>query len=203
LKEAKAAVCDLKKALDAHKAKLDFSFRTSVHVHVNVLSFTKQQLLSFLYLSHLFESALVRYSGEQRIGNRFCLRCSDAEDQVGALYHIFTEGGFQHTAEDRQKYSAINICPLTAQGSVEFRSMRGTLDENILHPWLDVLHNTWKLSQEMSVAQIALAARDFLEGLSERVFGEHLSLFQYPGLQMDVRNNYSMLIEMPYLEVRE
>lgn len=198
---AKEALVDLNKALTSNKAVLDFSFRTSVHVHVNVLDMNKKTLHSFLYLSHLFENALVNYSGTERTGNRFCLRCSDAEYKVGIMYDFLTRDGFMGLNEDVIKYSAINLAPITTQGSVEFRSMRGTLDTAILNPWLDVLQNIRNMSQIMSVKDIAAEATSAPKELIEKVFGDYLPLFNYSGIEQDLRRNYSMLIEMPHLKL--
>lgn len=202
LNEAKASIIDLKKALDKNKAVLDFSFRTSVHVHVNVLDMTKKELHCFLYLSHLFEDALVNYSGHPRVGNRFCLRCCDAEYKLVSMFSFFKEkSGFRHLNEEHLKYSAINIAPVATQGSVEFRSMRGTLDENVLHPWLDVLANLKIIAKETTVAELAKEASNSPNSLIKKVFGPHLPVFDYPSIKDDLRKNYSMLIEMPYLKV--
>lgn len=201
LDAAKEALVDLNKALTSNKAVLDFSFRTSVHVHVNVLDMNKKTLHSFLYLSHLFENVLVNYSGTERTGNRFCLRCSDAEYKVGIMYDFLTQNGFRGLNEDVIKYSAINIAPITTQGSVEFRSMRGTLDTAILYPWLDVLQNIRNMSQIMSVKDIAAEATSAPKELIKKVFGDYLHLFNYSGLEQDLRRNYSMLIEMPHLKL--
>lgn len=46
--------------------------RASVHVHVNVLEMTKQQLDNFLYSYLLLEDVLMSFCGEGREGNRFC-----------------------------------------------------------------------------------------------------------------------------------
>jgi len=201
LDAAKVALQDLSKALAAHQSILQFSFRTSVHVHVNVLDMDKVQLHTFLYLAHLFENALVEYSGTERTGNRFCLRCTDAEYKIAAMCDFLSGGRFIGLKEDALKYSAINLCPIMTQGSVEFRSMRGTLDPVILFPWLDVLQNIRDLSQGSSVKELANRAVSNPKQLIKDVFGKHLPLFEYSGLEKDLRHSYSMLIEMPHLKV--
>lgn len=203
LEDAKKALVDLNTALSANKAVLDFSFRTSVHVHVNVLEFNKHQIHTFLYLSYLLENALTRFGGDSRSGNRFCLRCCDAEYQLEAAYDFFLKQGFNALREDNYKYCAINLCPMMTQGSIEFRAMRGTLDTSVLFPWLEVLQNIRNISQKYSVHVIRQMALDTPIVLATEVFGPHLPLFSYTEMEQEMRAAYSMLIDMPYLKVKE
>jgi|694.fasta_scaffold01034_30 hypothetical protein len=203
LEDAKKALVDLNTALSANKAVLDFSFRTSVHVHVNVLEFTKHQIHTFLYLSYLLENALTRFGGDSRSGNRFCLRCCDAEYQLEAAYDFLLKRGFNGIREDSYKYCAINLCPMMTQGSIEFRAMRGTLDIAVLFPWLDVLQNIRNISQKYSIHVIKQMALTSPLLLATEVFGPHLPLFSYTEMEQEMRAAYSMLISMPYLEVKE
>lgn len=199
--DAKTAIVNLTKALKKNKSVLDFSYRTSVHVHVNVLSLTKPQIISFLYLSHLLEDILVNYSGETRIGNRFCLRIKDAEYKLFLIRNWIKEKGFKRFNVEDVKYSAINPAPMRDRGSIEFRSMRGTLDTDILFPWLSVLENLHNISAELDVLTISEIAHSNPEKLLDMVFGEHLNKFKFDGMINSIREAYSLLIEIPYLKV--
>jgi Putative amidoligase enzyme len=122
-------------------AKLNFSFRTSCHVHVNVMDCTEDQITNLIYTYYLLENVLLRYCGEVRIGNRFCLRLGDAEEQ---LTHVVTHimRGFRSSAHfegNRVRYAALNLAAIGKYGSIEFRGMRGTMDPNVLLPWIRAL----------------------------------------------------------------
>jgi len=199
LKESIKAIDFLNKALIKSDAQLDYSFRTSVHVHVNVLSFTKKELDSFLYLSHLFEDVLVKYSGDSREGNRFCLRTRDAEDKVDQLKQHIREKDFRFFEKEKVKYSAINLSSIGEFGSVEFRSMRGTTDTAILIPWLEVLGSLRDIAKGLTIKEIAEAYKKDQGGLYQAVFKEHSERFYYPEMWQDMRQSYLRLIELPYL----
>lgn len=178
------------------------SFRTSLHVHVNMLDLTKEQIVSFIYLSHLVEDVLVRYCGETRIGNRFCLRTRDAEWKVKQLKYWISQSDYRgRLRQETLKYSAINIATLSSYGSIEFRSMRATVDENELIPWLSVLQNLYDIAIIVPVKEIEEIARNKPEEIINVVFKEHLPKFEYEGMVDDVRMAHSLLIEIPYTKV--
>ncbi|HET8689267.1 MAG TPA: hypothetical protein VFM18_21865 [Methanosarcina sp.] len=201
LEESIKALNTLNKNMIKNEAEPRFSFRTSVHVHVNVSDLYKEEVASFLYLSHLLEDVLVEYSGEVRVGNRFCLRTRDAEGKVDSMCKWLTDKGMPQLRNDKLKYAAINIVPITTYGSVEFRSLRGTLDIDIIVPWLEVLSNIKEYSRTKTPKQIAKAIITDRDALLKQVFGKHLKLFEYPGMDEDITHAYSLLIEIPYLEI--
>ena len=198
LDKTKEAIISLVKSLE--NSKLIFSFRTSIHVHVNVLEMSRDNLLSFLYLSHLLEDSLVKYSGESREGNRFCLRMKDAEWKIEALKMFFKTEGVRQFPSNDMKYSAINLASLHLFGSIEFRSMRGTLDTEVLFPWLDVLYRIRDFAIHNSVKEIDEAIRLTPAGVAKEVFGEHFELFNYPELEKDIKEAHCRLIELPYIK---
>lgn len=195
------ALDELAKAFKDSKAKPFFSYRTSVHAHVNVQEFTKPQLSTFLYLSHLFENALVEYCGEVRAGNRFCLRSEDAEAQVENLENFIMKKGFNIPNKNVCKYAAINIAPVAEYGSVEFRSMRGTIDKKVLLPWITMLNElreaSLKFNSPKEVAQ--KIQEDGFLGLFTFVFSKaSQKLLKYPNLEHDVEYAYSRMLNIPF-----
>lgn len=122
-------------------SKLDFSYRTSVHVHVNVQQLEAEELLSMMYLYYLLEEPLTRYAGMARIGNNFCLRLRDAEGVLNFTKPWFIDpekmAGYQ--AHDRVRYAAMNLEALPKYGSVEFRAMEGNLDVERIQDWCKML----------------------------------------------------------------
>lgn len=131
------ALEDLRAALDAQGAEINWSFRTSVHVHINVLRLTHQQLSNFLYTYVLFEELMVQYCGENRIGNRFCLRIRDADGLIDALAAWMKMERLPN--QDANRYASLNLDALLKFGSIEFRAMRGTLEEDVLRTWVGAL----------------------------------------------------------------
>lgn len=131
----------LRKALG--ETLTEFTYRTSVHVHVNVQRMSVRQWVSFLALSILFEEALVDIVGPTRVGNKFCLRTVDAEGalqdlckaiRIGKLSGFLGRGGGA-----TYKYGAINLNSTSTHGTVEFRAMEGNLDAQRIGDWARVL----------------------------------------------------------------
>lgn len=149
------AVNKLRGVLDP--IELNWSFRTSVHVHVNVLEMTKQQLDNFLYSYLLLEDVLMSFCGEGREGNRFCLRVRDAEGLVEAVAAIIgTDAYLNLPRQDVNRYASLNVDALMKFGSLEFRGMRGTLDINVINVWINALVRLRKFAmQSESVEEIA------------------------------------------------
>jgi hypothetical protein len=137
--------------------ELNWSFRTSVHVHVNVLSLTQQQLNNFLYSYLLLEDVLMAFCGNTREGNRFCLRVKDAEGVVDALVNIIKGKGYLNLPrQDVNRYSSLNVDALQKFGSLEFRGMRGTLDKDVINVWINALVRLRKFAMEAeSIEDIA------------------------------------------------
>lgn len=203
LKDSHIALSYFEKAFKG--VKVDMSFRTSVHVHVNVARMNKLQLCTFLYLAHLVENALVNYCGPSRVGNRFCLRIIDAVDKTRELEQLFQTKGFRVRGEDAGKYCAINVACLPQLGSVEFRSMRGTINREEIEEWIGILNRVYEksLTFESPKAVADLFLEVGAEAFAKEVFGEFLPVLRYEGMVEELRTNFSLLITLPYEEIAD
>lgn len=181
--------------------KLSFSYRTSTHVHVNMLQFTKQQIQSFFYLAHLVEDVLVNYCAPIRKGNRFCLRTKDAEYKIDAFKTWLEKRGFPALFQDQLKYSAINIATLSQYGSIEFRSLHGTVDKDVVGSWLNVLKNIHDIASIVPIKEMEAIVKKSPMDILNVVFKEYLPKFHYTGMENDVIEAYERLIEIPYAKV--
>lgn len=114
------------------------SSRTSVHVHLNVRDWTIRQIYCFILLYIVFEEILVEWSGPERAGNLFCLRAKDSEYYIQMLEKALKESTLSCWKEE-YRYSACNVASVTKFGSLEFRSLRGTVDVSLITTWVDVL----------------------------------------------------------------
>lgn len=198
-KEANNAIMELKDALS--KSTLSFSHRTSVHVHVNVSEFTRNELLVFLYLAYLFDSVMYQYAGRKIAGNRFCLRLIDAQDTVRFLERLASEPNRIPLPQNEQaKYAAVNIVPIGKYGSVEFRAMAGTMNTIRLRNWLAMLEKLVDFSQKYSTIEEMMASFNNDElAFVKNVFGAKLSglLINENTINL-LRMNYSCLINIMY-----
>lgn len=127
---------NLNRQLKDHKI-LD-SFRTSVHVHKNMLRYSPLQIWNGVCAYWILEELLFNYCGEHRKQNTFCLRLRDAEAVLDAcLYDISLDYPFKSFKDnDTIRYGGINLAALRRFGTVEFRGMRGTTDAEIIKTWV-------------------------------------------------------------------
>lgn len=189
------ALNSLKNSFQKNGSQLNFSYRTSVHVHVNVQQFDRVQLGNLIYLYMLFEEPLIRFCGKSRVGNRFCLRIRDAEAFLPYVTHAFIERELPVLDQNEVRYLGMNLGALNKFGSVEFRSMRGTMDVDVLMKWVGMLNKmrTFALKEGMTPALIA----DY-PNIFSAVFGDLGKDLEYPGMDMDMRASFSRTLEFPF-----
>ena len=98
------------------------SNRCSTHVHVNVSNLKVNEITSVIALWCTLQSAFIRWHGEQRVANHFCLSSRDEESMLEAWLEYLRQGMIPGQGRrDGIKYTALNILPIFTQGSVEFR----------------------------------------------------------------------------------
>lgn len=133
---------DLWDSFEKEKAALDFNERTSIHVHINCLDLTPVQYISFICTYLSIEDLLMKYCGDTRNGNMFCLSASNAEYLMDIILGLAEQGdkmNFESVRRDNLKYSGLNIAATRDYGSLEFRGMRGTTDLDTIKTWVDSL----------------------------------------------------------------
>lgn len=138
LPELKTALKYLDVKLKESGSSVHLSSRTSVHVHINVQKNTLRELYCFILLYLIFEEVLVDWSGPERAGNLFCLRAKDSEFYIQMLEGCLKNESFREWKEDF-RYSACNVASVPKFGSLEFRSLRGTVDISLIETWVSVL----------------------------------------------------------------
>ncbi|MCP4364975.1 MAG: hypothetical protein GY800_06705 [Planctomycetes bacterium] len=152
------------------------SVRTGVHVHVNVREMTLEQTYIFMLMWLMFENPLVRYCGEDRQGNLFCLRSADAEAYLDALEQSIKTNDFKLLYTDGLRYSAMNPKALCQYGSLEFRCMKTPEDINDIVVWVSLLLKLKDASMNIKDPR-ELLEKISMEGgyeYAEEVFGDLL-----------------------------
>lgn len=157
------------------------SVRAGVHVHINVQELTHTQVACFATLYYTFEDVLLKYCGDSREGNLFCLRACDADYVITYLLDSFNIYGVANTYSDKIRYSAMNWKPLTRYGSLEFRSMRTDPDLDSVRIWTKMLYQLLQASLKYDSPTDIIAdfsifnPQKFLEN-TFREFTQYLSL---------------------------
>jgi len=196
-------------ALEEFKSKLvhaNFkknSITTSVHVHVNMLNESFPSFGNFLTTYALVENLLIKYSGEGRNGNMFCLPMCDAEETykniVNMLKNLSTVKGksqpnYQHMLFDREltKYAALNLHSLSNFGSLEVRSFRGTTDIKEIEDWVGILHEIVKFSRQdkMYPGDIINNYKDKGVELLTDIFGKYRKNLKFDDEAKLIENNF-------------
>lgn len=149
-------------------ANLDYSVRTSCHVHLNVSdednSFVKRLTSVYALFEPLFFSLT-----DARIGNPFCYPLTDIPPtNVRVL--------------DDMKYCAFNIAPIRHYGTVEFRHLQGTRDWRLLRRWCQIICKLFvycksKTNEQIKDELAALDSKNYDRLLTE-VFGMSSVLFK-------------------------
>jgi hypothetical protein len=149
------------------------SVRTGVHVHINIRHMTEEEVFKFMFCWFLMESVLVRYCGEDRVGNLFCLRGSDAEAYMDLLESAVKEGDFNILYTDELRYSAMNPKALIEYGSLEFRCLKTPEDIMDVSDWVDILLavKDFSLTIEDPAELLDMISRVGGDEIAEKCFG--------------------------------
>lgn len=138
-KELDKALLYLSTKLKQTGSTIDDSTRTSVHVHLNCQKYTVQEVYKIICMYIIYEELLTEWCGKDRVGNLFCLRSKDAEYFLNCLEQAVISGKYNQILQDEYRYSACNTASLKKFGSLEFRTMRGTVDVQVIRTWVDIL----------------------------------------------------------------
>lgn len=122
-----------------NEAVLDPGNTASVHVHLNMQHVDEDTLFKTMVIYLILENALVKWCGETREGNLFCLRARDAEYLIDQLEMSARTGVLLNLGTDKLRYAAMNVKALWNYGSLEFRAMRGLKEYEPILQWAKML----------------------------------------------------------------
>lgn len=149
-----------------HSPKYEpFSERTSIHVHVNCLDLSQQQVKSIILWYSLFERMFFAQCAPSRTANIHC---------VGLDQTIVNESysrSLPIMVNRWSKYTALNILPLKSQGTIEFRHMEGHADAEKFANWLCCIERLWLYGQENIINKNLLKTDNFISEAFDAIFG--------------------------------
>ena len=189
-------------AAEKSRAVLNFSYRTSVHCHVNMQELTEKEVMNYIYLYYIMEDLIFELCGDYRKGNRFCLRLSDSEGCYDVILNLF-QNGLRHgvgAGEDALRYAALNVAALTKYGSIEFRGMEGNMDKDRLAALMQVLHDLRKLACRFKDPSAVYA---FYKDNPSRILDslKNKELFAFEGSDLLLQHAMCRTIEFPFATV--
>lgn len=200
--ETRDCLESLAKNLKEAGSKLAFSFRTSVHVHINVQDLTYPQYLNMLYAYFLLEEPFMTFCGKERKGNRFCLRLQDAEGMLDTYNMLFRHGyaALREIPPNLVRYSAMNVEATTKYGSLEFRGMRGTMDVDTIETWVQAIYRLREFAKsiENPTQVYNLYAELEAQGFLQHVLGDLAEQFYYVRMVKDIQRSFSLSLDLPF-----
>ena len=133
----------------------EFSWRTSIHFHLNMRNETVEQLITFTVLYLLFEDALFNFVGGDRRTSNFCVPLQDTFLPNTLSMIINDNQPVEKMTREWYKYTALNLRPLTyndhasdhpedsntfsGKGTVEFRHLEGTYNLDKIIRWVNLI----------------------------------------------------------------
>lgn len=194
------ALSVLQEVLNDMEPQLIVNERCSVHVHLNFLDCIEEEVVNFLLLWTAMEGIMDTLSGD-RIRNNYCLGVSEAlesyqelvrdiiskmnsgdywvmgnnmarpGDPIGRPLRPAGHGGDR----DHNRYSACNLVRLRQYGTVEIRTMEGTLDMERVRRWVDYLQAMKRAACDRTISDVMVAiAQEPMDALYE-IFGEDIA----------------------------
>lgn len=133
-----------------------FSERTSLHVHVNCLDITPEQVRNIILLYALFEPFFFMMVAPNRRHNIHCVPLTET------YFPKYYKNNLQVLHKNWHKYTALNARRLSDLGTLEFRHLQGTSDPVLLDEWLHVIENLWFLGQRIQINEEVLKNMDTL-----------------------------------------
>lgn len=204
LKDSLVNLTELYSVILRGKAVINDSMRAGVHVHVNCQDLTLRQLFTFMAAYYCLEDLLVEDLGEERAGNLFCLRLSDAEDISFGVQnclnrrtlstHYFTSEGL--------RYAAMNLVSLSKFGTLEFRALRTPLTPEPVARWISLLEELFTNSKKIEnprtlITSMSANGEKEVVGLLLPTFAKEL--FAKPHFEQTVYNSIRNIQTWAYL----
>jgi hypothetical protein len=183
IKDTERALELIQKRLTRTGVTLYESGRTSVHVHVNFLKEKLSTLYNFITLAVIFDELFVSQNGPHRVGNNFCFRAKDAQGLLVGITRSIVANGNLGAMDRNHRYCSINVASLFKFGTVEFRSMEFTIDNNRLMHWV------------MTLQAMKEAARKFKNPL------EIMTQFSTRGPERFIIDTLGQILSLKYLKV--
>lgn len=140
IKEAPKAIAVLWTILEfSNKKNQYFSWRTSIHIHLNMRERTVSHIIRFILTYLIFEESLYEFSGADRKHSIFCLPIKESDLIFSLNDFLHKKLTFKPFINQWPKYTGLNLHPLLDKGTVEFRHMEGTNSPERICKWIGLI----------------------------------------------------------------
>lgn len=147
--------------------KRNYTDRCSIHVHTNVLDMTQQQLGTLCLVYSIVEDLLFQFvnyyavenpEGAYRDTNIYCVPWNQCRMNHNIVSRMFDNPDFAF--KSWQKYTALNLIPVRAIGTVEWRHMHGTANMEKLTKWLNLIGSIMNYSKRTDFEIVVKTIRE-------------------------------------------
>lgn len=137
----------------------DFSWRTSIHVHLNVLDMEEEEFQKLMLLCIVFEDLFFELVGNDRREGVFCIPITRSTHHQELRKFFQGNLSVKQLSQRWQKYSACNIARLfgggpgqegAGLGTVEFRHLGGTKDIRVVMTWISMILQLYQAAITLS-----------------------------------------------------
>lgn len=115
------------------------SERTGAHVHLDIRNLTTPQLATLISTCRVMDPFLFEYAGRERANNFYCVPMRDTLTEHISIIHACADPTLFQQHMEFNKYSSINVNPITEYGSIEFRHMPATRSMRRMLEWINML----------------------------------------------------------------
>lgn len=180
------ALLELEKFYNDTGKAWEFSHRTSMHVHCNVSTYTKNQLRALMGVYALVEELLFQFCEARRRASGFAYRLVGTPADI-IVYSHDKEG------DECTKYCALNIQPIRRQLTVEFRHLEGTMDMKKIRRWIQLVAKLVGYVEKLNPKTCIQLVSDSIvnqqvPALIADIWGETGSLFERDQIEQSVNN---------------
>jgi hypothetical protein len=182
------------------KNEPDFSWRTSIHTHVNVRNLTEEQVKKLFLIYLVFEISLFRFVGEHRAGVNFCVPIYQTNFEELINKWFAGKKPVAAVSTNWHKYAALNLIPVcgsakspdfakTPKGTVEFRHMGGTKDYQQVIMWQNLILSIYKCAispltfEELKAIVQSIRSQGAFLSFKNEVFGAFSGVVPSPSMR--------------------
>lgn len=196
--------------------KPSFSWRTSVHDHINVMDLREEEFKSLMVLSALFEPLLFNYVGGSRAQSVFCVPITESCSHQLLGGYLRGKIGFRKLVLEKwYKYSSVNMARLLDRpseprlGTVEFRHMGGTANVNVVLRWHAIILCLFKAAIAINLPTLKALVLEMdslakYRALMDMVFppslSEHMGTITFQSIGETISKVKEFFVNPPKLE---
>ena len=131
---------------------INFSLRTSIHIHVDIQRLTVQQLNGFLLTYLAVEPLLYKFIGKDRDKNIFCVPLYETELPVNLVKTL--ENNITSISMDNMRYAGLNLDAIRKFGTLEFRQLYGTSEIPLIMDWINLIMSMYNYGTKVPFNEV-------------------------------------------------